>query len=94
MDNQPNLWEREPAVIVGSVMAVIGALVTFGILEWSTEEIAAVEVALVACVPLVAGLVAPFISRRYTTPIKNPHTEAGEPAALVPLRAVEEPNGG
>jgi len=45
--------KSEPVAIIGAIMAVVMALITFGVISWSDLQVDAFEQALVALVPIV-----------------------------------------
>lgn len=49
--------QKEPVAIIGAIMAVVMALITFGILDWTEAQVSAFEQVLIANIPLlVVGL--------------------------------------
>lgn len=63
--------EREPVAVIGAIMAVVSALITFGVLTWSAAEVDAFEQALLALAPVVVILVGAYAQRRQ---VYSPHT--------------------
>lgn len=45
--------KSEPVAIIGAVMAIVVALITFGVLEWTDAQVDAFEKMLIAVVPLL-----------------------------------------
>ena len=48
--------KTEPAMIVGAVMAVVQALIVFGVFAWTPEESSAFQTALEAVLPFLLPL--------------------------------------
>lgn len=59
-----NLWNREPALIVGAVQAILGLAMAFG-LELSAEQVAAVLAA-------SAGVLGLVVRRKVSPVVKVP----------------------
>lgn len=66
--------QKEPAVIAAAVVAVLQAVILLGFLQMSAEQLAAINIALVA----VLGL---FV-RQTSTPTASPTLEAGTSVAV------------
>lgn len=83
--------QREPvmtaASIVGAIMAFLTMAVTLGWVDLSGDQLEAIGSFVKVAVPLV-GLLIPIIggllARRAVTPVADPRTNDGKPAALVP----------
>ena len=77
---------REPVLtagaIVGAILSLVAALVAFGVVDWSEEQIGALEAALVAIVPMVLSLVGAWLARRQVTPVSDPRDNDGTPLVL------------
>ncbi len=58
-----NIWNREPAAIIGAVQAVIALAIAFG-LDLSVEQVGAILAALAAVLALV--------TRSQVTPVRSP----------------------
>lgn len=93
---------REPVMAYTGIGAAVSAVVMLGLamavsLGWirlDPSQMGAIE-AFVAAVIALLGLVAPplvgaWLARAKVTPVSNPHTALGEPAALVPLSQMGE----
>ncbi|GAB2803236.1 hypothetical protein GCM10027176_05070 [Actinoallomurus bryophytorum] len=68
------LIQREPVAFQGCVQATLAALVGFGVVDWSTEQVG-----------LMLGVVAAFLAlytRAVVSPTSTPGTQA--PASAVP----------
>jgi len=78
---------REPVVttaaIVGAIMSVVTAAVAFGLVQWTPEQMGALEAALTSIVPLLLTLAGGWLVRSQVTPMKAPRTQDGKPAAIV-----------
>lgn len=89
--------EREPvryASIITGIMSVVAALIVFGYLSWSEEQVETFQAMLVAVMPLVIAGVATVrneVARSQVTPVADPKDNLGRP--LVPLLPVGDDEG-
>ncbi len=69
------ILRREPVLWQTLILAIVNLLVVFDVLHLTDVQLGAVNSALAA----ILG----FVVRQQVTPLSDPHTKEGQPAALV-----------
>jgi len=66
-------------VVVGAILSVVTALIAFGVVDWSEQQVSALEAALVSIVPIVLSVAGAYLARGKVTPVSDPHDNDGRP---------------
>lgn len=74
------LGRREPLAVRAAILAVVQALVVFGVVEWGDAHIGAITAVVETAVAL--GLLV-WWGRSAVTPVADPHDAAGKPLVAV-----------
>ena len=85
-----NRVKREPVAIAGAVIlaaqALIGWLLSMGIVSLNGEQLASTENLIFVMVELAVLLVPLYLARRKVTPLSDPRDADGDPVQLVAKR--------
>ena len=85
-----NRVKREPVALAGVVIlaaqALIGWLLSMGIISLNGEQLASTENLIFVMVELAVLLVPLYLARRKVTPLSDPRDSDGEPVQLVAKR--------
>ena len=65
--------------IVGAILSIVAALIAFGVVDWTPEQVGALEAALLSIVPLALSVGAAYLARQRVTPLARPRDKDGAP---------------
>jgi len=80
--------------LVTAIMSIVATLLAFGIINWTDVQVNALQASIVACLPLVVGMVNRILAettRSKVTPLIDPRDNLLR--SLVPMKPIGDDEG-